>query len=194
MLPLRDCGAVNPAATYADRWFAITDVTPDQAELTEVLTPLLRGSERVLHVGIGASALAQRWTSRVSRIDGITVVQAELGAAPALANYRAWLQNKYATAAWEGKYHLIIDNNPGSFSCCRRHAAEWLDTASGLLAPGGMFVTHARGCSYRKPGGVSMGWLAWWWAGKRRGVKVERLAADVWAWRRLAVASPPSAE
>lgn len=194
MLPLRDCGAVNPAATYADRWFAVSDVTPDQAELTDVLTPMLRGHERVLHVGIGASELARRWTGRVSRIDGITVVQAELDAAPALPNYRAWVQNKYAGGVWEGKYDLIIDNNPGSFACCRRHASKWLDAAANQLAPGGAFVTHARGCLYRKPGGVSMGWLAWWWAGKRRGMRVERLTKDVWVWRRLAVASHPLTE
>lgn len=184
MLPLRDCGAANPAATYTDRWFGLADVTPDQAALTAVLTPMLRGHERVLHVGIGASALALAWVGRVSQIDGITVMQSELDVAPALPNYRVWIRNKYAAGAWNEKYDVIVDNNPGSFACCQRHAAAWLDVAARLLSLGGMFVTHARGCTYRKPGGVSMGWLAWWWAGKRRRMKVERLTAEVWVWRR----------
>ncbi|GDX80164.1 hypothetical protein LBMAG42_19750 [Deltaproteobacteria bacterium] len=184
MLPLRDCGALNPAATYTDRWFGLADVTPDQAALSEVVTPMLRGHERVLHVGIGASELARRWSGRVSQIDGITVMQGELDASPALPNYRVWWRNKYASGGWPDNYDVIVDNNPGSFACCRKHSSEWLDSAAGMLAPGGMFVTHARGCTYRKPGGVAMGWLAWWWAGKRRGMRVERFTADVWIWRR----------
>ena len=184
MFPPRDCGEHEPAATYEDRWFTLGDVTPDQQELSVVATPRLRGHERVLHVGIGASDLARRWQDRVARIDGITVVQAEINAAPIFPTYRTALRNKYAPGPWAGPYDLIVDNNPGSFACCQRHARAWLDTAAGLLAPGGAFVTHARGCGYRKPTGVAMGWWSWWAYGRRRRLSVERWTTAVWAWRK----------
>ena len=115
----RDCGGTH-ASRYLDEGWN-DDVTPDQLQIEAAIAPHLRPDDVVLHVGIGSSRIARRFGTTVAQIDGITVVERELLAAPEMANYRPMVVDKYR-ALPAGPYTWILDNNPSSFACCRRHA------------------------------------------------------------------------
>lgn len=184
----RDCGVVDPVPGYRDASFAGGQVSPDQACIADALPPLLSRTSRVLHVGVGCSALAVRFAGDVARVDGITVLDVERMVAEALAlpNYRVWIVNKHAPAfaLLRGPYDIVVDNNPGSFACCTRHFRFTLAHYARLLAPGGRIVTDARGARWRQAGGISLRWRHWAREGRALGLAPERLGGTVWALRR----------
>jgi hypothetical protein len=108
---------------------------------------------RVLHVGIGNSGFAKRFSKRVREIVGTTVDLPEIDAASSLSipNYRAVIHNKYSGAddRIQGPFDIILDNNPTSPSCCLRHLSDMLECYAQLLAPGGQVVTDK----------VGLGWI-----------------------------------
>lgn len=181
----RDCGASEPTPDYRDVSFAHAE-SPDQAEILDVVGPTLGAGARVLHVGVGSSALARRFAARVAWVEGITVVPGEVDVAPALPNYRVSLLNKYAPAlgGLEGPFHLVVDNNPGSFACCRRHFTAMMDAYAALLAPSGRLVTHRRGARWSQVGGITLRWPHWRAEGRARGLQAEKLTRAVWSLRR----------
>ncbi len=179
------CGALDPPAVYRDVSFA-EQVSPDQVHLLAVLEPLVPAGARLLHVGVGASAVARQLSPRVAWIEGITVVQAEVAAAPPLANYRVSMVNKYGPGlgTLPGPFDVVVDNNPGSFACCRAHFSGMMDHYARLLAPGGRLVTEARGARWSQVGGITLRWRHWRAEGRSRGLSAEKLDSTVWALRR----------
>lgn len=165
---------------YRDTSYA-RQTSPDQAEIDTAVGPLLSSASRVLHVGIGSSSLARAHAARVAWIDGITVVPEERDAAPALPNYRAWLVDKHGPGlrALPGPYHAIVDNNPGTYACCRRHFEAMFDGYAALLAPGGRILTHARGAGW--DGAIRLGYPRWERLGRERGLQPVQLSPSVWA-------------
>lgn len=163
---------------YLDKPFVGDEVSPDQLAIEQVLTP-----GRILHVGIGGSRIARRFAARSERIDGITICRPEIGAAPALPNYHVRWLNKYGPelGALAGGYDWIVDNNPSSFACCRRHFSEMMDTYVRLLAPDGRLVSHARGLAFHEPYAFGLDHREWEEEGRRRRLRLEELAPDVWA-------------
>ena len=149
------------------------------------LAPLWRPDDVVLHVGIGSSRVARRFAHRVRHIDGITVVQRELDLAPAVDNYAPMLLDKYRSLP-SGSYTWILDNNPSSFSCCRRHFAEMLDRYRTHLAPGGRLVTELRGLAYAEPYAFGLSAGRFERLGRERGLETEWLGETVLCWRRRA--------
>ncbi len=143
---------------------------------------------RLLHVGVGSSALARRFAARVAHIDGVTVVADEraVGRALGLANYRVRLLNKYGDGlrALVGPYTFIIDNNPWTYACCRRHARQMLATCAELLASGGMLLTDARGAGWPPRGGEGLSVATWAAEVERVGLRAEALTDTVWVGRR----------
>ncbi|MDP2304664.1 MAG: hypothetical protein Q8P18_01385 [Pseudomonadota bacterium] len=183
-----DCGQADPVHTYRDVSFADGLISPDQARIALALPPLLGPGTRLLHVGVGCSDLAVTFAAAIARIDGITVMADEHATAEALAlpNYQVWTMNKHALAfaALPGPYDLIVDNNPGSFACCRRHFRFTVERYARLLAPGGRLLTDERGARWRQPGGLSLRWREWARVGRSLGLKPERVSETVWAWRK----------
>lgn len=183
-----DCGRPDPAHGYRDVSFADGLISPDQARIAQALPALLGPGTRLLHVGVGCSDLAVRFAGTVSRIDGITVMPDETAAAERLAlpNYRVWTMNKHALAFAElaGPYDLVVDNNPGSFACCRRHFRFTMERYRALLAPGGRLLTDERGARWRQPGGLSLRWRHWVRLGSQLGLEPERITGTVWALRK----------
>lgn len=183
-----DCGQHDPPHAYREVSFADGQISPDQARIAEALPPLLSPRTRLLHVGVGCSDLAIRFAKAIEHIDGITVMADEQAAAErcGLANYRVWKLNKYAPAFADlpGPYHLIVDNNPGSYACCRRHFRSTMAQYSRLLTPGGRLVTEQRGALWQQPGGLSLRWRDWARLGGSLGLEPEQLTETVWALRK----------
>jgi hypothetical protein len=182
------CGEVEPAASYDDDSYASGAQSPDEAALVDHLAATVDRTARLLHVGVGGSHLARRLADRVAQIDGITVNDAEIRAATALAlsNYRVWRLDKYSRAAARlpGPYTFIVDNNPGYFACCQRHFQQMMANWARLLAPGAELLTHARGAGWPRRGAITLDWPAWAAHGARLRLLPERRTPEIWALRR----------
>lgn len=183
-----DCGAAEPPAVYRDRSFAEGLESPDQAEIVATLAERVGPTTRILHVGVGSSALARRLAPSVAGIDGMTVLDDERAAAQAcgFANYRVWLGNKYGggLAPMAPPYDVVVDNNPGSFACCVRHFRGMMGAYATGLGEGGAVWTHERGAAWRQRGGLLLRWDGWAREAARAGLEAERVTRDVWLARR----------
>jgi len=187
----RDCGRDDPPADYRDRSFADGSVSPDQARIADALPALLAAlgpSARMLHVGVGCSDLAVRFAGRLAHLDGITVLPDEAALADALGfpNYTVFTMNKHGRGldALAGPYALVVDNNPGSFTCCVRHVRALFEGYARVLAPGGRVLTDERGARWRQAGGYRVSWRRWARQGRAVGLVPERITATVWALRK----------
>lgn len=178
-----DCGEEPPRPRMHGPSF-LAETSPDQRRIEAVLEDLVQPGHVLLHVGVGASTLAARFAERVRRIDGITIRADERAKAVALdlPNYAVTLRGKYGRGlAGMGPYDLVVDNNPTSYACCRRHADELMDTYAALLAPGGRLLTDRVGAGWAEPHGFGIGWDEWRAVAERLGLRAERLTDDVWA-------------
>lgn len=143
---------------YGEKAWVNDEESPDQRAIDAALPGLARAHSRILHVGVGSSALARRWAGRVAAIDGLTVVEAEAAHAErlGLARYRVFLADKYREIPVQGPYDLILDNNLSSFTCCISHFREMFARYVELLAPGGYILTERRGMAYAQPGAFAL--------------------------------------
>ena len=123
--------------------------TADQQRIEAALDALVMPGARILHVGVGNSSLALRWSKRGVEITGLTVNERELEHANSLqlSGYHTSIANKYSDDldAFTGPYDFIIDNNPASFACCVLHFEKMLAHYARLLAPHGLLVTDRQG-------------------------------------------------
>jgi hypothetical protein len=122
------------------------ETTRDQAHIEAVLETLVAPDAWLLHVGVGNSQLAQRFASRVRRIDGLTMSPQEQAHAEALGlpNYTVYVLNKYSPACGAvlvQPYDVIIDNNLVSFACCQVHFSGMLVQYLRALTPHGQILT-----------------------------------------------------
>ena len=154
-LPL-DCGnARDPGVIYSEdlRDWSDKATTPDQARMERYIDCFDLRSARILHVGIGNSGFARRFHGRVGEIIGTTIDPPEIAVAEGLAlpNYRAVLHNKYSAGSGgiEGKFDVILDNNPTSPCCCIRHLSDMMEFYASRLAPDGWIITDR----------VGLGWI-----------------------------------
>jgi hypothetical protein len=120
--------------------------TRDQTCIEAVLDTMAVTGASILHVGIGNSGFAQRFASRVQRIDGLTVHQNEKLYAEALGipNYTVYVLNKHSAefvSVLTNTYDFIIDNNLASFACCKYHFAVMCENYLGVLASRGQILT-----------------------------------------------------
>lgn len=178
-----DCG-MRTVPLYDDPAFARGAVSPDQARMLDAVLPRIRRGDRVLHVGIGCSDVARRLPDH--EVDGVTVLEEEIEVAVGLAlpRYRVYLQDKYRALDVPGDYAWILDNNPGSYACCRRHLHAYFRGCATALAPGGRMVTDVVGAGWVSRNGVPISRREWEREGRRLGLVPETLAEGVWAWRR----------
>src|SRR5262249_10541302 len=106
----------------------------------------------ILHVGIGNSEFASRFSPRVQRIAGFTISPLELrhGERLGLANYRPALRNKYACNTEDLAQHfdIVIDNNPSQFACCRVHLLNMMANYAGWIRPNGVLLTDRVGLGW----------------------------------------------
>lgn len=145
---LDDCRGSGVHVPWGDstiNW--IGETTQDQIRIECVLEKLITPESVILHVGIGNSAFADRFASRVKHIDGITLGQTEVILARNLRNYEVWRANKYHTK-YRREYDFIIDNNLGSYACCITHFHSMMDAYRDALRLGGMILTDRAGLKH----------------------------------------------
>lgn len=133
--------------------WAERESTPDQKRIEKFLSFQDLNGKNLLHVGIGNSELAKNFCSGADAIDGITIQNQEYkkGRELGIANYRVFLLNKYSAvmpAILGASYDVIIDNNPSSFACCRKHFYTMLNNYVLLLKPGGEIITDKLGLGW----------------------------------------------
>jgi glycosyltransferase involved in cell wall biosynthesis len=161
--------------------------TPDQAQIEEVLDPVVGRASTIFHVGVGNSSLAQRFARRILAIDGITVAAEEKYLADSLnyQNYHVQVVNKYSRefASRNDRYDVIVDNNPSSFACCRFHFCRMMVNYVKMLRDGGAIFTAQAGLNWVTPGGDpawSLRWEDWVFLGKVLAMPVRQLSPTVY--------------
>jgi hypothetical protein len=102
------------------------DTTVDQLRIEEALNGMEWRGKHILHVGVGNSRFAGRFSSEAALIDGITVCQSEVARAQSLGitNYTVYFLNKYGrefSLTLKNRYDFVIDNNLASYACCKYH-------------------------------------------------------------------------
>ena len=142
------CGGEQPGVASNDEAIDWTQqqTTPDQVRIEAVLDTMALTGAQLLHVGVGNSKLAQRFASRLSGVDGLTVHHNEkiYADALAIANYTVYVLNKYSrevVSVLSHTYDFIIDNNLASFACCKKHFFIMLENYLSLLRSQGRILT-----------------------------------------------------
>jgi len=142
------CGSEQPGVASNDEAIDWTQqqTTPDQVRIEAVLDTMELTGAQLLHVGVGNSKLAQRFASRLSRVDGLTLHHNEKINADALAvaNYTVYILNKYSrevVSVLSHTYDFIIDNNLASFACCKKHFVIMVENYLSLLRSQGRILT-----------------------------------------------------
>jgi hypothetical protein len=142
------CGSEQPGVASNDEAIDWTQqqTTPDQVRIEAVLDTMALTGTQLLHVGVGNSKLAQRFASRLSGVDGLTLHHNEKINADALAiaNYTVYILNKYSrevVSVLSNTYDFIIDNNLASFACCKKHFFIMVENYLSLLRSQGRILT-----------------------------------------------------
>lgn len=142
------CGSEQPGVASNDEAIDWTQqqTTPDQVRIEAVLDTMALTGAQLLHVGVGNSKLAQRFASRLSGVDGLTVHHNEkiYADALAIANYTVYVLNKHSrevVSVLSHTYDFIIDNNLASFACCKKHFLIMLENYLSLLRSRGRILT-----------------------------------------------------
>ena len=142
------CGSEQPGVASNDEAIDWTrqQTTPDQIRIEAVLASVAHTGAQLLHVGVGNSKLAQRFASRLHRVDGLTVHDNEkiYADALAIANYAVYVLNKYnrkVVSVLPHTYDFIIDNNLASFACCKKHFFVMIENYLSVLRSQGRILT-----------------------------------------------------
>ncbi len=152
---LSDCGRSIPGLgierpELVD--YSKQNTTVDQTRIETELERLELFGASLLHVGVGNSQLAKRFSPYVGHITGITVSDAEKQHADSLGlpNYEVHLLNKYSAnlGTLPHRYHFILDNNLAGFACCQKHFGWMMKNYVKLLATQGQIFTDQRGMDW----------------------------------------------
>ena len=147
------CGQNDDLGIYEeDGWrdWSERETTPDQKRIEAVLSSKSLSGKFLLHVGIGNSEFSRVFSSRMAGIDGITIEKNEYekGQDSGLDNYRVFLLNKFSSRLPDSlgrNYDFIIDNNPSSYACCKKHFYTMMKNYWKMLRPCGVLLTDRLG-------------------------------------------------
>lgn len=150
------CGTfVSAGIGETPEWedWSTQETTPDQRRIEAVLGELELDGKDLLHIGVGNSSLAASFSGSLKVIDGITVQPNEVAVANRLGlpNYRVLLVSKYSDGVVDllrRQYDFIVDNNPTTFCCCRRHLATMLANYAASLKTAGLLVSDSVGLGW----------------------------------------------
>jgi hypothetical protein len=183
------CGSEQPGVASNDEAIDWTQqqTTPDQVRIEAVLDTMALTGAQLLHVGVGNSKLAQRFASRLSGVDGLTVHHNEkiYADALAIANYTVYVLNKHSrevVSVLSHTYDFIIDNNLASFACCKKHFFIMLENYLSLLRSRGRILTCQIGMdAYHDDFGCTMAYADLVSLERQFPVLVSQLTDDVYA-------------
>jgi hypothetical protein len=137
--------------------WAKTETTDDQKRIEDYLIHTHKTNQRLLHVGIGNSSLAQKVATNFSTIVGISLSDQEIVRAESMniSNYHTFKINKYSlllSSAFASEFDVIVDNNPNSFCCCAFHLSRLLNSYNKLLSSRGKLLTDVEGIGWSSIG------------------------------------------
>ena len=144
---------MSATPTSAANW--LQSATEDQQRIEAVLRTLVTPESKLLHVGIGDSGLARRFSGLARWIEGLTVGADELTAAHSLnlPNYTVYFADKYNLRTFGLLEHVpfdfIIDNNLASYSPSPEHLEFLMLSYRHILKPGGRILTDEVGWRHR---------------------------------------------
>jgi hypothetical protein len=187
------------------------ETTDDQTRIENRLSLFVDANSDILHVGLGNSRLAMRFSASVNSITGITVSQQEVDLAvkSGLANYHASVWNKYQyfLSAPRHGFDAIVDNNPTSFTCCIWHLSEMMAWYADSLRNDGAIFTDAVGLSWvlgvaEAVPGSGFNFAQWAELGRCAGLEALAIDSNVYAlfkpsarqrveWLQYLAAAPP---
>jgi hypothetical protein len=149
------CGSdEGPGCEDAREWqiWTTRETTLDQTHIEDALDSMVGRTSSIFHVGVGNSGLARRFAYRASMVRGITLYEEEKEYADTLGilNYTVSITNKYSRdmAKINGKFDFVVDNNPGSYSCCLFHFCRMMVGYSEMLRNGGVLLTAESGLGW----------------------------------------------
>jgi len=148
---------LDPGITEIEEWhdWFARDTTADQLRIEDYLERTGVRNLSILHIGVGNSSLASRFSEQAAVIVGTTLSPNEkhAGEQLGLPNYSVHIHNKFSAdrPLWgPRRFDVIVDNNPTTFCCCWRHFSAMMESYAQLLKPGGKLVTDR----------VGLGWVA----------------------------------
>jgi len=173
------------------RDFTLYPTTVDQLQIEAYLRQTCQKTDTILHVGIGNSELAERFSGSVSKIIGLTIQQGELDRAlqQQIPGYLPLLLNKYSlafSAAFTAEFDVIVDNNPSCFCCCFFHLCRMMSTYRALLRNSGKILTARIGLAWVVTDGLPrwrFDFADWSRLAERLGMHAEMVDPDVYAMR-----------
>lgn len=156
LLPV--CGMVS-RSHYDDTDKYTWELSADQMEMNEAFRLMMPFKKKptVLHVGIGASSVAERFYKQCLRIEGITLRQDELFQAQAMSipNYYPVMCNKYGDdfrfKIGRG-FDVVFENNPATYTCCRVHYVGYLSRLFDKMMLDGVMLSYVDGVTFMQDG------------------------------------------
>lgn len=183
---------ISPGFDDPEEWgnWIDNETTADQLRIEECLETMINDRASILHVGVGNSSLASRFSSLVYSIYGITLYTSEQKMAESFqfSNYTVRITNKYSKFIVEHDhsklFKFIVDNNPSSFACCLFHFCRMMINYRDLLCVGGELLTDELGLSWVAKGGNaawSFNWREWTCLGEALGMQPRRITQTVYS-------------
>lgn len=135
--------------------------SPAESVIIDYLTanPALYRGKRLLHVGIGNSALPLALKDLVAAYVGLTISEPELNrfnrTLGTHQNMTGLLINKYDPRGYpriEGEFEVIVDTLLKSVACCEKHFHEMMRFFARRLRAGGKIITTRNGVHFGWPG------------------------------------------
>ena len=130
--------------------------TEDENEILDFLMEKsLLKNRKILHVGIGNSNLAKKF-SHSNEIFGITISKNEINHAKKLSlkGYNVFLLDKYSINFMNYfknyRFDIIVDPNLKSYACCEESFKFMFKNFSTLLTNNGIIITSRRGMNWFK--------------------------------------------
>lgn len=189
------CGSdLNPGVDEVPEWqiWINRPTTFDQQMIENHLDQVVNRTSSILHIGVGNSSLAKRFSSRVDHICGTTLhVEEKLFADDLnIPNYEVTVTNKFSSEMTTivAPFDFLVDNNPSSFTCCLMHFCRMLSHYAASLGDGGAILTAQPGLGWVRTNNHpawSLDWNDWQSLGEALGLRPEEFPNQVFALRRV---------
>jgi hypothetical protein len=175
-------GISDDRAEYKD--WSNRESTPDQRRIEMHLYNFVNEHSQILHVGIGNSKLAIRFSPLVNRIVGMTVSESELRFSQSLGikNYEVLLWNKYDKwrSGGQATFDVLVDNNPSTYACCIHHMTKMFAWYASVLHPNGAIFTDRIGLKHALRENRSLNFSTWVSIGRHFGLQATNVDGNVY--------------
>ena len=147
------CKKENSIENQNYSYWESKDQTSDERELVDHLYSKDIKKKNILHIGIGNSKLALKF-SDFNSVHGITISKKEISHAKKLNlnNYSLYLIDKYSVNFRDFlsniDFDYIIDTNLKSYTCCQKSFEYMMENLFKSLKSGGFLITSKIGMNW----------------------------------------------